>query len=100
MLAHLERLRHRADLNHGAGGASRRQGARPAAEHANRPGLGVWSAKEMRVRTAPRRQPDPVHVTSKEECQAATRCYLEWTVDSNGGAIIREYVIRWRRVSF
>jgi neural cell adhesion molecule len=64
----------------------------------NRPGVGAWSTKDMKIKTAPRRQPDPVRVTSKEECQTATRCYMEWTVDSTGGSIIREYVIRWRRV--
>ena len=64
----------------------------------NRPGVGVWSVKDFKVRTMPRRQPDPIRITSKEECQAATRCYLEWTVDSTGGAEIREYTIRWRRV--
>jgi hypothetical protein len=64
----------------------------------NRPGVGVWSTKDMKIKTAPRRQPDPVRVVSKEECQTSSRCYIEWTVDSTGGSIIREYVIRWRRV--
>jgi hypothetical protein len=66
----------------------------------NRPGVGVWSNKDLKIKTAPRRQPDPVRVTSKEECQASSRCYVEWVVDSTGGSIIREYVIRWRRVNF
>lgn len=66
----------------------------------NRPGQGGWSPAELKVRTMPRRQPDPVRVTTKEECQASTRCYLEWTVDSNGGSIIREYTVRWRRVIY
>ncbi len=82
------------------------QGLNPDTEYlfrvaaVNRPGIGVWSPKEFKVRTMPRRQPDPVRLTSKEECQAATRCYIEWVVDSNGGSIIREFSIRYRRVSF
>ena len=66
----------------------------------NKPGIGVWSTKEIKVKTAPRRQPNPVKILSKEECQASTRCYIEWIVESNGGSPIREYLIRWRRVSF
>ena len=64
----------------------------------NKPGTGVWPANELKIRTAPRRQPDPVRMLSKEECQAATRCYIEWVVDSNGGSPIRDYLLRWRRV--
>jgi hypothetical protein len=64
----------------------------------NKPGQGVWSQIEMKVKTSPRRQPDAVRVTSREECQASSRCYIEWVVDSSGGSPIREFQIRWRRV--
>lgn len=64
----------------------------------NKPGQGVWSLKEMKIKTSPRRQPDAVRVTSREECQASSRCYIEWVVDSSGGSPIREFQIRWRRV--
>ena len=66
----------------------------------NKPGLGAWSLNELPVRTMPRRQPNPVKMTTKEDCQASTRCYIEWTVDSNGGSPIREYLIRWRRIFY
>ena len=66
----------------------------------NKPGVGVFSNKELKIKTAKRRQPDSVAMSSREDCQAATRCYLEWTVDSNGGSPIREYLIRWRMVNF
>jgi hypothetical protein len=66
----------------------------------NKPGVGIWPQKELRIRTAPRRQPDPVKMLSKEDCQASTRCYIEWVVDSNGGSPIRDYHIKWRRVSY
>jgi hypothetical protein len=64
----------------------------------NKPGVGVWMPNELKVKTAPRRQPDPVRIKSKEDCQASTRCYIEWEVDSNGGSPIRDFLIRWRRV--
>lgn len=66
----------------------------------NKPGQGAWSLNEMPIRTMPRRQPNPVKITNKEDCQASTRCYIEWTVDSNGGSPIREYLIRWRRIFY
>lgn len=66
----------------------------------NKPGQGVWSLKEIKVKTLPRRQPDPVKILSKEDCQAATRCYVEWMVDSNGGSPIREFLVRWKRISY
>jgi hypothetical protein len=66
----------------------------------NKPGIGVWSTKEIKVKTSPRRQPNPVEILSKEKCQASTRCYIEWVVENNGGSPVREYLIRWRRVSF
>ena len=66
----------------------------------NKVGMGVLMLNEMPVKTAPRRQPTPVRVTSKEDCHASTRCYIEWTVDSNGGSPIREYLIRWRRIFY
>lgn len=64
----------------------------------NKPGRGAWSTKDMKVKTAPRRQPDPVRVTSREDCQASTRCFLEWVVDSSGGSPVRDFLIRFRRV--
>jgi len=66
----------------------------------SKPGQGVWSQKELKVKTLPRRQPDPVRVQSKEDCQSATRCYIEWMVDSTGGSPIREFLLRWRRISY
>jgi len=66
----------------------------------NKPGQGVWSTKDIKVKTLPRRQPDPIKVTSKEDCQAATRCYIEWIAESNGGSPIREFLIRWKRISY
>jgi len=66
----------------------------------NKPGQGVWSVKDIKVKTLPRRQPDPVKVQSAEDCKAATRCYVEWQVESNGGSPIREFLIRWRRISY
>jgi len=66
----------------------------------NKAGVGVWMLNEIKVRTAPRRQPNPVKVTSKEDCHASTRCQIEWTIDSNGGSPIREYLIRWRRIYY
>lgn len=65
----------------------------------NKVGLGVWS-KDEKVATAPRRQPDPVRIESKEDCGAATRCAVEWGVESNGGSAITEFTLRWRRVIF
>ena len=64
----------------------------------NKPGVGKWSTNEIKLRTAKRRQPDPVKIESKEDCQSATRCYIEWNIDSNGGSPIREFMVRWRRV--
>ena len=66
----------------------------------NKPGVGKWSTNEIKLRTAKRRQPDPVKIESKEDCQSATRCYIEWNIDSNGGSPIREFMVRWRRVIF
>ena len=66
----------------------------------NKAGIGVYQQKELKLKTAPRRQPDPVRVTSTEDCHASTRCYIEWMADSNGGSPIREYIIKWRRVSY
>jgi hypothetical protein len=66
----------------------------------NKPGLGAWSLNEVPVRTMPRQQPSSVKMTSKEDCQASTRCYIEWSVDSTGGSPIREYSIRWRRIFY
>ena len=65
----------------------------------NRVGLGSWSAMEQRIRTSARRQPDPVKLITREECEASTRCWLEWKVESNGGSPIREFLVRWRRVN-
>ncbi|CAF0761162.1 unnamed protein product [Brachionus calyciflorus] len=65
----------------------------------NKVGLGAWS-KDVKIRTLSRRQPDSIRVLSKEDCHASTRCHIEWTVDSNGGSPIREYHIRWRRISY
>lgn len=66
----------------------------------NKPGVGVYSPKEVKLKTAPRRQPDPVKLVSKEECGASTRCLVEWMVDSNGGSPIREYLLKWRRIAY
>ena len=66
----------------------------------NKPGVGVFSTKEFMIKTAKKRQPDSVSIKSREDCQASTRCYLEWVIDSNGGSPIRDYLIRWRTVNF
>ncbi len=65
----------------------------------NKPGVGVFSTKEFKIKTAKRRQPDSVEVTSREDCMAATKCFVEWTFDSDGGSPIREFLVRWRQVT-
>lgn len=66
----------------------------------NKPGVGVFSSKELKIKTSKRRQPDSVKIESREDCQASTRCYVEWSIDSNGGSPIREYLIRYRMISY
>ncbi|RNA28752.1 fasciclin-2 isoform X3 [Brachionus plicatilis] len=65
----------------------------------NKVGQGQWS-KEIKIKTLNRRQPQPIRVLSKEDCSASTRCYIEWAVDSNGGSPVRDYLVKWRRLSY
>jgi hypothetical protein len=64
----------------------------------NKPGLGVWSHKQ--VKTSPPRQPNPIKVISQEICQVSTTCNVEWTIIGNCSSSVIEYLIRWRRIGY
>lgn len=65
----------------------------------NKPGVGQWSST-TKVTTQTRRQPDPVRLTSKHECDFINRCIIEWKLDSDGGSQILDFTLRWRRVYY
>ena len=67
----------------------------------NKPGVGVWSAKEVSVKTTPIRHPSPLKIISKDECQYSTQCSIEWAfLASKNNAAIKEYSLKWKRVFF
>lgn len=63
----------------------------------NRPGVGAWSP-DVTIKTLPRRQPDPVRILNKEQCNMAEKCLIEWLPQNDGGSPIIDYVVIWRRV--